>query len=127
MPTSLHYLPKHIFLCPGVSFKEGVRCLSIKGCSPNIVIVPCSKIRLLTGASPGQKLHPAVKYTSEQQTSMKTVQAVCSRFKKTLIDPGWEDAALGVGDVNDTNLLFEDTSLHDARLIRAVCHIEDID
>ncbi len=101
--------------------------LLIKGCSPDIVKVPCSKIRLLTGASPGQKLHPAVKYTSEQKTSMKTVQAVCSRLKKSLIDPGWEDAALGVGDVNNTNLLFEDTSLHDARLIRAVCRIEDID
>lgn len=58
---------------------------------------------------------------------MKTVQAVCSRLKKAPIDPGWDDAALGVGDVNDTNLLFEDTSLHDAQLIGVVCRIEDID
>lgn len=58
---------------------------------------------------------------------MKTVQAVCSRLKKTLIEPGREEAALGVGDVSDTNRLFKDTNLHDARLIRAVCRIENID
>lgn len=45
---------------------------------------------------------------------MKTVRAVCTRLKKTPIDPGREDAALGVGDVSDTNLLFEDTRLQDA-------------